>query len=211
MDSEFTQDAESKSGNVIYAVRQNTTKSCTFNLNIVNKGALKLSPTDLKAIEYEGNKIFQTAGHNLVVNQPDKATTEGFNFTLTIFERFPRNYPATASRFPTTLAVTPLGRESIEYPGVILPGPAGAISRLNIRNDRGYGRRVADRVSSFSLLVGRLGAHEYLSHYLLGFGDHPIDSGITKEFINYNTTTDLFIAEEAKKFLDATCQSGRLP
>jgi hypothetical protein len=61
------------------------------------------------------------------------------------------------------------------------------------------------------LLVGRIGAHEYLSHYLLGYGDHPIDSGITREIINYNTTTDLFIAAEAKKWLDATCQSGKLP
>jgi hypothetical protein len=85
------------------------------------------------------------------------------------------------------------------------------MSRLNIRNDRGYGPSVADKSSSFSLLVGRIGSHEYISHYLLGYGDHPIDSGITKEIINYNSTKDLFIAPEAKKFLDATCQTGRLP
>jgi hypothetical protein len=95
---------------------QDTPKSCVFNLNIVNKSALKLSRTALKVIEDEGNRIFQTAGHSLVVNQPDKATHAGFNFTLTIFERFDRNYPARVSRLPTTLAVTPLGRDSTEYP-----------------------------------------------------------------------------------------------
>lgn len=186
-------------------------KSCTFNLNIVNRSNLKLSSKDLKTIEDQANRIFQTAGHSVVVNKPGKATNSGFNFTFTIYEFFPRNYPSRAASDRTTLAVTPLGRDSTEYPGVILPGPAGAISRQHIRGDRGYGPSVTDKSSIFSVLIGRIGAHEYLSHFLLGFGDHPINSGITKEPINFNETTDLFISEEAEKWLDQTCNTGKLP
>lgn len=146
------------------------------------------------------------------MNQPGKATDPQFNFTVTIFDAFPRNYPASASRFPTTLAVTPLTRSSTEYPGVILPGDQAGISRSNIARDRGYGRGVANNVANFANVVGGLSAHEYLAHFLLGSGDHSIDeTGITAEIINYNNTSNDFIGDKAKEFLDQTCNRGKLP
>lgn len=142
------------------------------------------------------------------MNAPGQATNRVLNFTFTLYNQFPRSYPAEARNDPRALGYTIKDRPVPEIPSIMIPGSNGGMSRLNYEREFGIS---LTNPAFLAMAAARIGGHEAIAHYLLGDPGHPYEEGITKAGIDYPEVKDLFISEAVKKKLLDICNTGKLP
>lgn len=184
---------------------------CTFNLNLTNSSSFKV---DTAAFEKELKSIFGGAGFNATTNKPGSASNASFNFNLTIYNNFPASYDQydqTARSDPSTLGYTPSTRffPNSSYPDIPFPGQAGGVSVNHIRASYG---RASVTAAALSVIAARVGAHEFITHYLLGQPGHEGDAqGLTRTGFDYRNKGNVFISDAVKEQLNKICSTGQLP
>jgi hypothetical protein len=183
---------------------------CTFNINLTSRSGVRLSKDNLEAFEKELNSIFEAAGFSATVNKSDKASNAAFNFDLTIYSNFPASYPANARRDTNAIGYTPTTRRfpDSDYPDVVFPVEKGGVSVNHISSSYG---KASVAPASLAVIAARVGAHEFILHYLLAEPGHDnFQEGLTREGFDYRDEENVFISDEVKAELEKICNTGKL-
>lgn len=187
-----------------------TAKPCTFNVNLSNASGVKFSRADTTAFARELNSIFEEAGFRVTLNRPSEASNTEFNFNLSIYNNFPASYGRSVVQDSGVIGYTPLARAlpNNELPGILFPGQNGGVSVAHI--SASYGRSNVSP-ANLAILAARIGAHEFITHYLLVNPGHDENAqGITMDGFDYRDGDYIYISDTVKQQLDKICSAGRI-